>query len=93
MSGAARKCKDHASCNGKIVTGACTVFINNQPAARKGDICIPHFPYKGAHKRCNPIATGSCSVFVEGKQLARRGSIVRCGCPVLGGSCDVFIGP
>jgi len=92
MPGAARLSRDHASCNGKIVTGACSVMINNQPAARIGDTCIPHVPYKGPHKRCNPIATGCSSVIVEGKPLARKGSIVRCGCPVMIGSCDVNVG-
>jgi len=92
MPGAARLCSDRCNLNGTIITGACSVLINNKPAARIGDICAPHFPYKGLHKKPQPIMSGSCSVIVEGRPLSKLGDRCLCGCRLNIGSCDVMVG-
>lgn len=92
MRGAARLGSDKCGCNGTVTSGACTVLINNKPAARIGDICVPHFPYKGLHKKPQPITKGSCSVIVEGRPLARLGDTCLCGCRLNIASCDVLVG-
>jgi hypothetical protein len=64
-----------------IASGSATVFIDGQPAARKGDSVsmhlLPSYPYCKPH--APSIGGGSRSVFVDGKPLARVGDSVS-GC-------------
>jgi uncharacterized Zn-binding protein involved in type VI secretion len=77
-----------------IATGSPTVFIDNRPAARVGDITTLH--KKPGGKKCIPhvatIATGSSRVFINGKPAARVGDALLDCTVILTGSPTVFIG-
>lgn len=69
-----------------IIIGSSNVLINSRPAARKGDMLVPHHP--GIRK----ISEGSSSVLINGKPAARMLDGVNCGGKIIIGSGNVFIG-
>lgn len=69
-----------------IINGSTNVLINSRPAARKGDMLVPHHP--GIRK----ISEGSSSVLINGKPAARMLDGVNCGGKIIIGSGNVFIG-
>jgi len=77
-----------------IATGSPTVFINNRPAARLGDVSTLH--KKPGGKTCIPhvatIVTGSSTVFINGQPAARVGDALLDCTVIISGSPTVFIG-
>lgn len=69
-----------------IIQGSTNVLINFRPAARKGDMLVPHHP--GIRK----ITSGSSSVLINGKPAARMLDGVNCGGKIIIGSGNVLIG-
>lgn len=82
-------CRKGRCPNGRVISGARTVIINNRAAAVASSVtsnccgsCCP----------CpNQIIRGSSSVIFEGKPAARVSDPIRCGRTTTG-SRDVFIG-
>ena len=76
---------DAGSHGGVITNGASTIFVNDRPVARVGDIydCPKHGP--------NPIVTGAKSVFGMGQLVAHVGSKTACGATITSGSPDTFV--
>lgn len=77
-----------------IANGSGDVFINGRPAARVGDVSMPHL--RPAGSKCvphvAPIIFGSTSVFINGRPAARQGDPLG-GCTIIAlGSTDVNIG-
>ena len=77
-----------------IANGSSDVSINGRPAARIGDVSVPHLRPAGI--RCVPhvavISSGSSSVFINGRPAARQGDGLA-GCTfIASGSLNVNIG-
>ena len=89
MPNAARITDTEAPCpagdGGPIVTGASTVFIEGQPAARVGD----DVDCDGGPSH---IESGSPTVGIEGAQAARVGDTTCHGGKIATGARTVFIG-
>lgn len=74
-----------------INSAASTVFIEGKPAARVGDILVPHTnPIGITHFPI--IVMGSSTVFIEGKPAARVGDNTNCGSKIMNGASTVTIG-
>lgn len=95
MPGATRmgdRSTGHDSCQPtRLIEGSPNVFINGQPAGRKGDHyeshgCISHSSHQDV------IAAGSSKVFINGRPAARVGDSVSIGGSVATGSSNVSIG-
>ena len=69
-----------------IITASGNVFINGRPAARKGDMLVPH------HPGVRIITEGSGSVLINGKPAARITDAINCGGKIIVGSGNVLIG-
>lgn len=92
MPGAVRVGQDIFGLGGRVIQGACEVLVNGKPAVRRGDIVIPHAPFKGKHKLPSPVTQGTCEVLADGRPMVRQGHITACLDPAVSGSCDVLIG-
>jgi len=80
----------------EINEGSEDVFINGEPAARKGDKLTDHNKGGSVHfpgDKTPIIEEGSEEVFINGKEAARKGDPIDCSSIVLEGSEDVFFGP
>ena len=77
-----------------IAAGSATVFIDGQPAARKGDPVSMHLLPSAGIPPCKPhspsIGGGSRSVYVNGKPLARVGDAVSSCTSIAQGSGTVI---
>lgn len=73
---------------GPIITGSPTVYANEKPVVRVGDIVGQHG--RPPHARAT-MATGSTSVFANNKKVCKEGDIASCGHPATGSS-NVFVG-
>jgi len=69
-----------------VIMGSTNVLINSRPAARQGDMLVPHHP--GVRK----ITEGSGSVKINGKPAARVTDGINCGGKLIIGSGNVLIG-
>ena len=78
------------NCQGTIITGSDSVFINGQPAAFVGSEVSPH-PH-GDHIHVASIATGSSSVFINSIPAARLGDTATCNHTITTASDSVFGG-
>ncbi|MDR3362169.1 MAG: PAAR domain-containing protein [Desulfovibrio sp.] len=76
---------DTGSHGGEIISAAPTIFVNNKPIARVGDM------YACPKHGNNPIVTGAKSVFGQGKLVAHVGSKTACGATITSGSPDTFV--
>jgi uncharacterized Zn-binding protein involved in type VI secretion len=76
---------DTGSHGGEIISAASTIFVNNKPVARVGDM------YACSKHGNNPIVTGAKSVFGQGKLVAHVGSKTACGATITSGSPDTFV--
>jgi uncharacterized Zn-binding protein involved in type VI secretion len=68
---------------GEIVTGAATVFIEGQPAARVSDPVT--------HGRAR-LREGSSTVFINGRPASREGDLSTCGGQVVTHASRTFVG-
>jgi uncharacterized Zn-binding protein involved in type VI secretion len=71
------------------VTGSETVFIDNLPAHRVGDLWKDH-TCVSVHD--SVLAQGSSTVFVNGRNIGRIGDLIACGSTIATGSQTVFAG-
>lgn len=62
-----------------ITSGASTVFVEGQPAARIGDSLAAHGSPSPSPAHPRALASGSGTVFVEGVSVSRIGDSVSCG--------------
>ena len=86
MPGVTRKSTDSAG--GTLIAGSGNVFVNGQPAVRKGDAVAGH----GNSPHNSPVMVGcSSTVFVNGIGVCRAGDEASCGHPA-SGSGNVFAG-
>jgi len=69
-----------------VITGSANVLINSLPAARKGDMLVPH------HPGIRTISEGSASVKINGMEAARITDSINCGGVLITGSANVLIG-
>jgi uncharacterized Zn-binding protein involved in type VI secretion len=94
----AARAGDATSHGGTVTTGAPTVIVGGQPAARVLDMasCPVVSPQPGPPPHDGgPIATGSATVFIGGKPAARTGdTITETGATsvIAGGAPTVLIG-
>lgn len=71
---------------GAIVQGSSTVFANNKPVVRIGDLVSGH----GDPPHSGPVmVAGSSNVFANNIKVSRAGDIASCGHPA-SGSSNVF---
>lgn len=86
MPGVTRKSTDSAG--GALIAGSGNVFVNGQPAVRKGDAVAGH----GVSPHDSPVMVGcSSTVFVNGIGVCRAGDAASCGHSA-SGSGNVFAG-
>jgi uncharacterized Zn-binding protein involved in type VI secretion len=91
MPGAVRAQQDIFGKGGRVAAGECTVLVNGRPAARRGDIVLPHLA-GGRHKIPSPIITGKCTVVAGSRPMANKSSFAACFDFALTASCDVQVG-
>ena len=77
-----------------VIEGSPDVFINGQPAARKGDAVASHSCTcgNGCGTHCRSISEGAPTVFINGKPAATVSHGIDCGGMLISGSGNVNIG-
>ncbi len=76
-----------------VASGSPTVLIEGKPAARVGDVAIPHTRTALPFDTHQPIiASGSSKVLINGSPAARIGDTFQCGDIVASGAYHVIIG-
>ena len=74
----------------KPVMASSTVYCDNQPVVRRGDLYEPHCcPNNGCHIG---LANGVSTVFIENMPAQKVGDMVGCGSMMVQGSPTVYIG-
>lgn len=78
----------------QLITGSPTVFINDTPACRLGDLRAPHYcPIKTPPELCSGgtnIVAGALNVLIENIPAARVGDPIACGDIIAKGSGNVL---
>ena len=76
-----------------IAAGSSNVLIEGIPAARVGDVAIPHTRTVLPFDTHTPvISVGSTKVLINGIPAARVGDALICGGTIVTGASKVFIG-
>jgi len=76
-----------------VAAGSGNVIIEGKPAARVGDIAIPHTRTVLPFDSHQPIiSAGSSKVFINGIPAARIGDALSCGGTVASGASKTIIG-
>ena len=76
-----------------IAAGSGNVLIVGMPAARVGDVAIPHTRLVLPFDSHQPIiSAGSSKVFINGIPAARIGDALQCGGTIATGAYHVIIG-
>ena len=71
-------------------SGSSNVYINNEPAHRRGDGWMPH-GCPGVPPHGGNAASGSKNVFTNNKDQERIGDPISCGSFMRSGSTNVFV--
>ena len=76
-----------------VAAGSPTVLTEGKPAARVGDVAVPHTRQVLPFDTHEPIiAAGSSKVFINGQPAARIGDALTCGGFIATGAYHVNIG-